>query len=791
MFKNYLRVAIRNVTRYKFYSFLIISGFALGLAVFLLAILYTGFNFSYDTFHKDVDDIYGVVQVLPSGNKGEQHTAITPAPLLPAMISEFSEIQAATRFSRCRKMIVRYEDKTFYENQVLLVDPNFLSFFNFGQISGKAEAVLAEPHSILLSEDSAIKYFGDVDPLGKTLTLDNKIDVTIAGVIENNSLNSSIHYDFLLSMATARSLYSWMDNWDVDSQAAFVRLSGREDQKNLEAKFPGFIQKHFADSSDSPKKMYLFPLLEFRKKAEDLDIRSYLWWDEPYSVTYFFIGMAVGLLLIVCINFMNLSTARYMQRVREIGMRKVVGARRSQLIRQFLGESVLVSLLSIPLALILYEIIRPAYLNFLGNNIDISLWSYPFLALAMLGGTVLLGAISGSYPAFFLSGFNPVQVLKGHLKKGKKGTTLRKILVVSQFVLSILLIIFTIAISQQLRYLMNQNFGFERSDVVVLPIPQEMRPNLIPFKKELTRHSNVKLVSAAAYVPVNWMSENQVFPEGYEAKEAWTMNTYGIDYDFFELLNMTIVEGRSLSKDYKDQESIVLNETAVKQLGWEDPIGRRIKISDRSFTVIGVAADFLFDNPHWKIAPSLLYLEETNLNYMLIKTQGFPVQSFIEDVKARWDVFAPGIPFEYSTLEGRYESANEYIEEMYVIIGAIGIIAIFVSCLGLVALASFTVGRRTKEIGVRKVLGASVVGIVRMLLGHFVKLIVISNVIAWPLTYLLLKQFFQFGWAYTTDITLTSFVLAAGLSLVTAVLSVVYQTVKVARANPVLALKYE
>ncbi|MFC2160555.1 ABC transporter permease [Acidobacteriota bacterium] len=791
MFKNYLKVALRNLLRHKFYSLLIISGFAIGLAVFLLSALYTGFNFSYDTFHEDVDNIYGVLQVLPSGNKGEQHTAITPAPLLPALTGEFSEIQASTRFSRCRKMIIRNEDQIFYETDVLLVDPNFLSFFNFRQLSGKIGDTLTEPHSIMLSQDSALKYFGETNPLGKTLTLDNKIDVTVTGVIENNPLNSSIHYDFLLSMATARSLYDWMDNWNIDTQAAFIRLSGKEDQINLESKFPVFIQKHFADLPESPQRMYLFPLPEFRKKAEDLDILTYLMWFEPYSVSYFFIGMAVGLLLIVCINFMNLSTARYMLRVREIGMRKVVGATRSQLIKQFLGESILVSLLAIPLALVLYEIIRPAYLNYVGTNIDISLWSYPYLALALFGGTVLLGAVSGSYPALFLSGFNPVQVLKGHLKKGKKGAALRKTLVVSQFVLSILLIIFTVAISQQLRYLMNKNFGFERSDVVVLPIPGEMRQNFHSFKNELIRHTNVLFVSAAARIPVNWMPESQVVPEGYEEKEAWTMSTYGIDFEFTELLNMPIVKGRSFSRDFREKESIVLNETAVKQLGWTDPIGKRIKIKNRDFVVIGVAKDFLFNNAHWKIAPALLYLEEINLNFMFIKTSGFPDRNLIEDMREQWVNFAPGIPFEYSTLDAHFESANEYIEKMYVIVGAIGIIAIFVSCLGLVALASFTVGRRTKEIGVRKVLGASVVGIVRMLLGHFVKLIVLSNVIAWPLTYILLKQFLQWGWAYTADISLTSFLFAAGLSLATAVLSVVFQSVKVAQANPVNALKYE
>jgi putative ABC transport system permease protein len=792
MISNFIKVALRNLIRYKAYSLLILFGFALGLAIFILSLLHTGFNFSYDTFHEDSKNIYGVVQVLPSGNKGEQHTAITPAPLLPALSAEFSEIEYATRFSRCPKMIVRTKEKAFYETGMLLADENFLSFFNFNLIRGEQpENVLSQPAAILLSEDSALKYFGSTDPIGKILTLDNRIDVTVTGIIQNNPLNSSIKYDFLLSMSTARLLYGWMDDWSTDSQMAFVRLSKNANPIQLQDKFPAFIQKNFATSPEAPQRMYLFPFLDFRKHAEDLDMLSFLLWGEPFVVSYFLIGMALGLLLIVCINFMNLSTARYLQRTREIGVRKVVGAKRLDLIKQFIGESIIIVLLSVPLAVVIYEVIRPLYLSYVGLEMDISLWNYPGLVFILLGGTVLLGIFSGSYPAFFLSTFHPVQVLNVSRRIGKKGVGLRKILVVSQFFLSILLIIFTIAISHQLKYLMTVNFGFDRSGIAVLPIPDEVRLQLESLKTELSRHPDISSVSAASRIPISWMPENPVVPEGYDETEAWTMNTYGVDYDFIELLNMEITVGRSFSRDFHDHSNFVLNETAARQLKWEDPLDKRMRFGDRSGMVIGVAKDYLFNNAHWKIGPSVMYLEEENLNYVFLKISTGKIQPVMENIGMVWAAFAPGIPFEYSTLDGQFEAANIYIEKMYMIIGVLGIIAIFISCLGLVALASHIFGRRRKEIGVRKILGASVPGIVTMFMKHFIGLIVVANVVAWPLTYILLKTFLKWGWAYTTDISLASFILAAILSLLTAVFSVVFQAFKVARANPVSALKYE
>lgn len=791
MFKNYLTVALRNIFRFKAYSLLIIFGLALGIAVFMLSVIYTGFNFSYDTFHENADRIYMVVQVLPSGNKGEQNTAVIPAPMLPALVGEYPEIEDSTRISRCRKTIVRSSDQVFYETNILLVDTNFLSFFAFDMLKGNSSSSLDSPNSIVISEDTAVKYFGDGNPLGKTLSLDNKVDVTVTGILENPPYNSTIKYDFLLSMETARQLYGWMDDWTVNSQTTFIKLPEGVSPGQLEATFPEFVGKYFSDSPESPKRLFLLSFLSFRSQVESLDLLSHLIEGTPFVVSYFFIAMAFVLLLVVCINFMNLSTARYMHRTKEIGMRKVVGARRSQLIKQFLGESVTLSVISIPLAIALYYLFEPSFRAYVSPDVNLSLWDYPLLCLLLLGSVVLMGLFAGSHPAFFLSSFRPVQVLKGNVHIGRRSGFFRKVLVVSQFVLSILMIVFTVGISQQLSFLLKMDPGFNRERVITVTIPPESRENLDLLKKELAKHADVQMISAASYVPVNWNPRNQVIPEGYDETEAWTMAAYGVDHDFTELLEMEIREGRSFSEEYNDSESIILNETAAQQLQWENPIGKEMQLGGKRALVIGVARDFLFDDAHWKIAPSVIYLEEEDLGYLLVKISDVPVGGIVDFIREKWGTINAGIPFSYSTLDTRFESNYRYIEGMYSVFGAIGIFAVFISCLGLVAVAFYTVGKRTKEIGVRKVLGASVPEIIRLLLFGFLKMVVVANIIAWPLTYVLLERFLDWAWAYTTDISVMIFIVTGLLTLVFAVLSVVYQTAKVSLSNPAEALRYE
>ena len=792
MLRNYLKTALRNIIRYRGFSFLIMFGLALGLAFFILAALYTRFMFSYDSFHEGADRIHMVVQTHASSNKGEQNTAVIPAPLLSALVGEFPEIEDATRLSRRGRMVVREQDQVFFEHDMLLVDPNFLSFFSFRMILGDPRSALAEPNSVVLSEDAALKYFGGEDPLGKSLTLNGKTDLTVTGILENPPRNTAIYYGLLVSMETARGLYAWMDDWTVNSQTTFVRLHEEASLHRLEEKLPGFIEKHYPDSPDSPERLFLLPLVRFLHEAEPLDLVTQLDFDPKLTIAYFMIAMAGVLLVVVVINFMNLSTSRYGHRVREIGMRKVVGARRLQLIRQFLGESVVMAVLSIPLTLAFFYLLRPLFITYIAEDATLSLWAYPWLGLMLLVGILLVGLLSGSYPALFLSSFTPQQVLKGRQLVGRKGSTLRRILVISQFGLSILLIVFALAIRQQVGFMAEMDQGFDYKNVISVTIPQEARGQLQPLKEELSRHPDIQAVASTRYQPINWATENQVIPEGLGEEEAWTMNTYGVGLDFVELLELKILEGRSFSRDYDDRSAFILNETAVRQLGWEKPVGKTLKMGDREGPVIGIAGDFLFDNAHFEIRPSLLYLlDEEAAGYLLVKTGEPRISGVIGFIESKWQSLNPGIPFGYTTLETRFESAYDYIGQMSGVFGVLGAVAVFISCLGLVAMAFYTVTRRTREIGVRKVLGASVPGITRMLLYGFLKQVAIANLIAWPLTYFLLIRFLKFAWAYTGEVSPIIFLATAFFTLFTAVLSVAYQTIRVSLTDPAEALRYE
>ncbi len=791
MLKNYIKVALRNLLRYKAYSFLIIFGLALGIAVFILAVLYSGYNSSFDGFHHEADEIHMVVRVVPSGNKGEQHTAYTPLPLMAALETEFPEIEGATRFRRNPQTIVQNRKEIFYESNILTVDSNFLSFFNFKFIKGDANTALAQPNSILLTEDSALKYFGETDPLGETLTLDNRFDVTVAGILGNSPDNSCISFDFMLSLETSRSLYGWTDDWTANTVTTFLRTPQGQDAARIGSGLPAFTKKYYPAMPDSPRRMYLLPLLEYRRQVEGLDLRSNLHAGTPYVTAVFLVGMAVVLLLIVCINFMNLSTARYMQRAKEIGLRKVVGANRMKLVSQFLGESILLTFIAVPLAFLIFVLLKPAFIAAVNHEMQLPFGNDPVLGLIILAGVLLIGIVAGSYPAFYLSAFKPIHVLKGDLRVGRKGAALRKTLVVSQFALSILMLVFTVALADQLDYLIQMDHGFEKDRVLTVTVPQEAQDRLESFKKSLSTLPEILGVSASQRLPVNWKPEFQVIPEGYDESEAWTMAGYGVDFDFIELLELKIKKGRSFSRDFQDKNSFVLNETAVRQLKWDDPVGRELCVGDKAGLIIGVVQDYLFDNAHRQIEPSVLFLEEQDLGYMLVKTTDITQSGSIALVREKWQSFFPSLPFTYSTLRTRFDRSNEYIKGMYQVFGAVGVFSIFISCLGLVAMAFYTVGRRTREIGVRKVLGASVPGIIRLLLFGFLKLVVIANLIAWPLTYFLLKQFLGWAWAYRTDISLTVFAASAILTLTMAVLSVIYQTVKVSVSNPAEALRYE
>ncbi len=788
MIKNYIKITLRNIKRQKIYSLITMSGLILGLSAFIMFALMADFTASFDGFHDNADRIYAVVQVLAGGREGEQHSAMTPPPLVPALMREFPEIEKATGFFPPGRMVVKNQDKIFYENGVRFVDADFLSIFTFKMLAGDRESALSGANSIVMTEETAFKYFGDEDPLGRTLALDNEIAAVVTGITENIPANSSIHYDFLVSMETARSRYGWMEDWSTNNQGTLLLLSEGSIPTTLEPKLASFIVKYYPDTYESPRRFYLHSVLDFFLGSEGIDG---FWGSGRISYITVWI-VAVLLLIIACINFMNISTARYLTRAHEVGMRKVVGASRRQLVLQFLGESTLMALISMPAAILLYELLRPLFAARLGRIFELSALDRPPVLVLIFGVTVLTGLFAGSYPAFTLSAFKPVLVFQRRFETGKKGSPIRRILVIVQFSFSIILILMTVISIKQARHNLNVDLGYDRIDIIAVTLNAGIYTELDILKNELLPHKDIISVSASAALPIEWNADRRVLPEGAIEEEALTMNAYGVDYGLIEMLNIAMALGRSFSPDYSDADGFILNQTAVRQLQWPNPIGKQISMGERKGTVIGVAEDFHFKSILLeKVSPALMYLGSDELNYLLIKyASPESLAGVIAFVGEKWSVIAPDLPFEYVTLEDAFYDVyqGDKTTEMS---GALGALAIFLSCLGLFGLSSFSVERRTKEIGIRKVLGASVACIVRMFTEEFIKLVAIANLLALPVAYLMMNAMIQFIYAYPTAIGSGIFLLTAGLTLLIAFLTVSVQTVKAALANPVDSLKYE
>lgn len=788
MIKNYIIIALRNIQRQKIYSFITISGLIIGLTVFIFFALMNEYLITFNEFHDNVNRIYSVVQVLPGGIDGDQHNAITSSPLVPAMVEEYPEIESASRYFPARRMIVRRKDKIFYESGIKFVDPEFLSIFSFKLTSGDIQRALSKPYSIIITENMADKYFGDENPVGKSLTLDNKIDVTITGVVGKILQNSSIKFNALVSFETASGLFSEMDDWKSKKLTSFLMLKSASQKEQLESKFSGFINKYYPDFPQKPKKLYLHSLNDFFLKSQNIKCQ---WGKGGANFTVLWI-IAVLLLIIAIINFMNLSTARYVTRANEVGVRKVIGANRFHLIKQFLGESLIMSFIALPLSLILFTFSQSLFLKYLDEFADISLWDSLFVLALVFVITIFTGLISGSYPAFYLSAFKPIKVLKGNIQNRKEKGRVRKTLVVVQFSFSVILILMTIVSIKQSNHNMNINLGYDRDNVVAIEISGKAKDNLELLKKELTRHNDVLSVSATAALPIDWRNKQKILPEGAGEEASVKMDVYDIDYGFTELLGVYILNGRSFSERYNDESSFIINETAVKQLQWENPIGKRLKIDDTIGTIVGVTNDYHFKSMFFEaVTPAVLRINKDNLNYLLLKcSNSKSVDGVLDYARHEWLTINPDLPFEHTTLNLFFEEANsgDNTPEMT---GFIGTLAILLSCLGLFGLSTFAVERRIKEIGIRKVLGASVAGITKMLISNFLFLVTIANVIALPIGCYLMNMMIQFLYAYPVSIGFEIMFFTAVITFVVAFITVSSQTLKTAFVNPVESLRYE
>ena len=781
MLKNYLKIAIRNISRHKVYSLINISALAVALALFILALLYMDFNFSYDKFQKNSGRIYCLTGISKSGSEN----LWAPGAMLQTLLDEVPDVENGTRMSEAGRKIVRYNEKKFYESGIWYADDRFFSIFSFKMIKGEAGTALSAPNSVVITESIAEKYFGDEDPIGKHLIFDNDITAAVTGVTEDVPINSKLKYSYLISMKTQ----DWWERWNNFCNIFILIGEGKTPEK-IEEHFPAILDKNMAEYDFKPASIYLTPLTDLHLIPMHV--------GSPFSKTtpvqfYIMLGLAAALLVVVCLNFMNLSTARYINRGREVGIRKVAGAHKYQLVSQFLAESVITAFIALPAAIGVFMLIRSVFIAIMGPDLELTLSNKPEKILFIVAITFLVGIISGSYPAFFLSRFNPVQVMKGNLLVGSKGAPVRKLLVVSQFILTIILIVFAIVTNRQFDYLVNVDLGYQRDNVLTVRLHPEARPRLEAIREELLQYPEITHVCGAGWIPGDWGGPmgSLIIPEGMDEKDNFRTNTYDADYDFIETLNLELIKGRSFSREFNEERSMIITENLARQLKWENPLGKKIKLGDYNGIVIGVVKHFHFKHVFHKKMPALLYFQNRWPNYMLIRMAPGTEAIVNEYLKQEWNTIMPEFPLESEKLEDYFKWVFNSTVKGREFIGSFSIWAIFISCVGLLGLVSYTTERRTKEIGIRKVLGASVPGIVKMLLNESFILIILSNIIAWPLAYFVSKLFLNWAWVEKTGINLNIFIFAGLLSLVTGFLAVISRTLKAATANPIDSLKVE
>jgi len=797
MLKSYLTIALRYLKRHKIYSFINISGLALGMACCVLILLWINDEIRYDRFHEQTKRIYRVVNDLHYGPVS-QLTAGTAYPLGPAMKEEIPEVREIVRLWRTRRMLVASGEKRYYEENFIFADPSLFAIFTFPFIKGDPNTALSSPSSIVITQEMALKYFGHQDPMGKTIRTQNQNDYIVTGVIENIPKNSHLQFGFVGSMERAVAMGARI-HWSGWLYSTYVLLQPDTSFEEVNTKLESWIKTKDAEES----RYYLQPLS---------DVHLYgLRGEGAIRPLSFFSILAILILIIACINYMNLATARAGTRAKEIGLRKVVGAKKSHIIKQFLGESVLFASFALLTSILLVALFLPAFNQISGKELSLNLVQNKLLFLGLLGITLLTGFFAGSYPALFLSTFQPDRILKGTLSVKKIGTStafIRKGLVVFQFVLTIVLIISTTTVYRQMSFIKNRSLGFDKDYLLYTQLrsegnlweqydAQKIWSKYKTLRNELSQNPNILEVSSATCLPFGSMGDEfgQLDWEGKDPEHQMSMNHMAVDPYFFKTFQLELVEGRLFSDEFpSDSQNFILNEAAVKATGLESPLGKRFRLLKKTGTIIGVVKDFHFAPFHDEIKPLVLHLMPYQYwmyrNYVFARISSDNVSQTIASLKKMWDKAIPEYPLEFQFLDDTIDARYRSEQRLEMILRIFTILAISISCFGLFGLISFTAEQRTKEIGIRKVLGASVGSVVRLLAKEFVVLVIWANIIAWPAAYIVMTKWLK-NFAYRTEIGLATFLFSGTAALTIAVLTVSVQSLKAALANPVNSLRYE
>lgn len=810
MIRNYFKLAFRNLWRNKVFTAINISGLAIGIAISLVIMLFIKNEWSYDRFNEKADRIVRIVFKGTVQGQAMKEANVMP-PAAQTLLRDYPEVEAATRIRHGGSAIFSYGEKSFKEEGISFADANFFQVFTLPFIKGDAGTALLEPNTMVITKAIAQKYFGEEDPVGKLLEVksENKA-FKVTGVMEAVPENSHFHFNMFVSMAGWPDAKS--DSWMTSGYFTYLLLKPGIEPQQLEAKLPQVVEKYMGPQLHQSMG---FTLAEFRKKGNniglyvqrltDIHLHSNLLpmteLEAPGDIRYVYIfaAVAIFMLLIACINFMNLSTAGASKRAREVGIRKVLGSAKTDLIRQFLFESILLTAFAMLLGIVLVYLTLPVFNHLTGKALSLGLTTNPWLIPGLVLFGLFIGVLAGSYPAFMLSSFNPVKVLKGRLTGGKATMGLRSGLVVFQFFVSILLIVGTVVVYKQLIYIQNKKLGYEKEQVIVMPETSLLGANENAFREQLLQDPRVLNVSNSGYLPAGPTYNNNFFVYTQDPAEQVKTLRYDVDYNYIPTLGMQVIAGRNFSKAFgTDSTAVILNETAVKALGWNNTtaLGQTISRAHKKdgtdkiiYHVVGIVKDFHFRSLHEQISPLVMSLSSYN-GTMIVKAKTKDIAGLLTDINKEWVNLKASGPLMYSFLDERFKQTYEAEQKIGLILGISAGLTIFVACLGLFGLATFTAEQRTKEIGVRKVLGATVTSIVALLSRDFLKLVLIANVLALPLAWWIMDRWLQ-EFAYRINISWWVFVIAAFSAVLIALAAVGYHSIKAALMNPVRSLRGE
>jgi ABC-type antimicrobial peptide transport system permease subunit len=786
---SYIKIALRKVKRQKGFSIINIAGLAIGMAACILILIWVQDELSYDKFHENADQIYRINTVDTSGGLTFV-LAGSPAPLGQAMITEIPEVQNVVRVQAgWPRWNLSLGENRFQEEFLAAVDPTFFEIFKFPFIKGNPKTALEDRYSIVLTEDLAKKIFGNDDAFGKIVKLNNK-DMTVTGVIENIPRNSHLHFTFAFP---AVNMTEWreskLDEWTYTQFATYVVLRKDANVEDINTKMMGIVKQHLPNVQGS---VYLQALKHLHLHSTNINTWM-LAYPNKGNITYIYIFSltAFCILLLACINFMNLSTARYSSRAKEVGMRKVVGARRLDLIKQFLGESGLLTFLALLIAVLLVELSLPTFTRLAGKEMSLIQSGNWKILVSLFIFALLTSLISGSYPAVFLSAFQPVKVLKNVGQLGRsRGGAIRKVLVVLQFTFTIGLIICTAVIYLQLHFMQNRDLGYDTEHIVSFAGYNDYETNYEAAKSELLQNPNILAVCRGFPPPAGEWGTTEVDWEGRDPSVEVKIDRGPCSYDYLKVFNMEMVEGRFFSSEFaSDEQNWVLNETAIQTMELKDPVGKWFSFEGHKGTIVGIVKDFHGSSLHNPIAP--VAMQPSQGFFVFVKYRPENVAEMLSFLKTKWEKFVgTHIPFRYGFMDESIK--NWYATEQRIgkIFRYFTVLTVLIACLGLFGLASFMAEKRTKEIGIRRVLGANISGIVLLLTREFAKWVVVANIIAWPAAYFVSNRWLQ-GFAYRIDLGWEIFAVSAVVALVIAAATVSYQAIKAATSNPVDALRYE